>query len=188
MMIKFVTILSCIAAATAGTINTAYSSAPAVSSVYSSINDPATKTPAPIYETTNEIKENAQDGSQRTTYSKSITSPFTTVQKYDTHVTSNGALLHTYPTIYSSPTHTPIYYNPTTYSVATPLVTKTYSTPIYTHSNTVPILTKTSSSGLATYSHGPVVQDQHLKTTITYSEAPLVSHMTFSGLGANYAW
>ncbi|XP_045498904.1 pupal cuticle protein C1B-like [Colias croceus] len=184
MMIKVVTVLSCIAAATAGTINTSYSSAPAVSSVYSSINDPA-KSPAPIYETTNEVKENNQDGSQRSTYSKSITSPYT-VHNYDTHVTSNGG--HTYPTVYSSPIHSPIYYNPGTYSVATPLVTKTYSTPIYTHSNGIPVLTKTSSSGLATYSHGPIVQDQHLKTTITYSEAPLVSHMTFSGLGTNYAW
>ncbi|KAJ8723389.1 hypothetical protein PYW08_003301 [Mythimna loreyi] len=57
-----------------------------------------------------------------------------------------------------------------------------YSTPVFDQ-------TKYVTSGLSSYSsHTPVIESQPVKTTITYSQAPLVSHMSFTGLGASYAW
>ncbi|XP_050679050.1 pupal cuticle protein C1B-like [Leptidea sinapis] len=196
MMHRALLTLAVLAAARAGSIPQ-YSPATSVSSVYSSLNNVNTAS-KPIYEnaevSTQETRENSLGG-QKTTFSKTITTPFSSVQKYDTRITNNALLTHAVPTIYSSPIHsihTPVYYSNPSYSVATPVVSNTYSVPITYSHNTVPIATKTYStpiltktSGL-TFSSTPITQNHAVK--VTYSEAPLVSHMTFTGLGTNYAW
>lgn len=134
------------------------------------------------------------------------------IKKYESHATDGNGYTHHIPTIYSTAIHeNPYVYHPATYNYATPVVhavstpglAKSISVPIYTtHSIPVtktkttkvistPFYTKTKiiTSGIPTYSsHSPVLVSQPVKTAITYSDAPLVSHMTFSGLGASYGW
>lgn len=70
---------------------------------------------------------------------------------------------------------------PYTKTIVSPSIAS-YSTPVFDN-------TKISTSGLSAYSsHTPLIKSNPVKTTITYSEAPLVSHMSFNGLGASYSW
>lgn len=182
-----------------------FAPAPSVSAVYSSINTPVinTVTPvvektyspfsynkvysAPVYDSvlsTHQSTTKSLDGIRQDTLIKSLDTPFSSVKKYDSRTTS-GTVLHSLPS----------------YSVATPLVQSispvTYTThPIAPIVNTIaapsvgistPIVTKTVTSGLSSYaSQTPVVAAHPVK--VTYSEAPLVSHMTFTGLGTSYSW
>ncbi|CAH4038035.1 unnamed protein product [Pieris brassicae] len=99
-----------------------------------------------------------------------------------TQIANNGAYItHTYP-VYSTPIHTyPQYsispvnaYTPPIYHHGVPVLTKTYSTPVLTKGPEV--------------SYSPQLVQDHSIKALTYSQAPLVSHMTFTGLGTNYAW
>lgn len=127
------------------------------------------KNPAPIHETTESQAEISK-----------MPKPFN--EKY-AQLTSNGAYLtDSYP-VYSTPIHTPLY--PAQYSIS-PVVTNQYAGPNYHHG--IPVVTKTYSTPVqTTLAYSPHLNDHSLKT-LTYSEAPLVSHMTFTGLGTNYAW
>lgn len=197
-------ILSTLALANAGVIHD-FAPAPSVSTVYSSINTPVintvtpvvgrTYTPfsynkaysAPVYDSvlsTHQSTTKSLDGTRQDTLIKSLDTPFASVKKYDSR-TISGTVLHSLPA----------------YSVATPLVHSvspvTYTThpvsPIFktitapSVAITNPVLAKTVTSGLSSYaSQTPVVAAHPVK--ITYSEAPLVSHMSFTGLGTSYSW
>lgn len=201
-----------LALANAGVIET-YSSAP-VSTVYSSLNAPVltktistpvvrnqyqapisyTKTytgPAPVYEsvlTTHESRTKSLDGTQQDTYSKALDTSHSSLRKFDSRTTNDGVLFH--PSVHSASVISqpqlsygaPLVHSvssPVTYTThaQAPVVTKTISTPAVSH-------VVAGSSGLAYASHPQVIQP----VKVTYSEAPLVSHMTFHGLGASYSW
>ncbi|CAG5028641.1 unnamed protein product [Parnassius apollo] len=101
---------------------------------------------------------------------------------------------------------------PLTYAAAAPVVTKTYAAPAYsTYAapaystyHATPVVAKTISPALSyssvshpaqlttyaaaapaysTYSAVPA-----LKTAVTYSAAPAVSHVSYTGFGASYGW
>ncbi|KAG6447752.1 hypothetical protein O3G_MSEX005148 [Manduca sexta] len=170
-------------------------------------------TPAPYYESvlsTEQRKLQNSDGSEQTIYSKSLNTAYADIKKYESRTTDGNRYGHHFP-IYSTGIHeNPYVYHPTynfaapvVHTVTNPALSKSISVPIYTtHSIPVtktkttkvistPLYTKTKiiTSGIPTYSsHTPVLVSPPVKTAITYSDAPLVSHMTFSGLGASYGW
>ncbi|CAK1555380.1 unnamed protein product [Leptosia nina] len=172
MIFKAIFVVTCLAVVNGAVIDTSATSLPPLS-----ISPFVPKTPAPIYEET-DANQNG-DKTKRTPL----------LNEKLTQIANNGAFLtQTYPAVFSSSLHAPVYY-PSTYSVS-PVLTNTVSAPVYTHGHGVPILTKTYSpvlskaAEISTFSHAPI--QNH--ATITYSDAPLVSHMTFNGLGTNYAW
>ncbi|XP_046977922.1 pupal cuticle protein C1B-like [Vanessa cardui] len=65
--------------------------------------------------------------------------------------------------------------SPVTYA-ASPIVAKTYAAPAYT-------TYAAAAPAISTYAAAPV-----LKSAISYSSAPAVSHVTYTGLGASYGW
>lgn len=181
--------------ANAGVIHD-YAPAPSVSTVYSSINTPVintvnhvvskTYTPisytktysAPVYDSvlsTHQSTTKSLDGTRQDTLIKSLDTPFASVKKYDSRSTS-GTVQHSVPT-YSVATPLVHSVSPVTYPVASVAPPVAISTPI---------VTKTIASGLSNYASLQPVAAQPIK--ITYSEAPLVSHMTFTGLGTSYSW
>ncbi|XP_075975175.1 uncharacterized protein LOC142975914 [Anticarsia gemmatalis] len=292
-MIRKVLLMLCTSAlVSAGVIGTDYS--PATSVSYSSLSNPTViktvSTPIiektvtgpdgytkiiqspPVYEsilTTKESKFESPDGTQHSTFTKSLNTAYSSAKKFESKSSKDGDILaNTIPGIYS--VHSPVLYHPQAYTYSSPLVhtvtshksvslpitytthniplTKTivspsltsyatpvfsntkyvtsgissYSTPLVHHTISSPIATKTVlpvsytthalpltktlvtpsvtsyttpvlskkvvSSGLSSYSsHTPVIEAQPIKS-LTYSEAPIVSHMSFSGLGASYAW
>uniref|UniRef100_A0A2A4K4Z5 Cuticle protein n=1 Tax=Heliothis virescens TaxID=7102 RepID=A0A2A4K4Z5_HELVI len=167
--------------------------------------------------TTKERNYESPDGTQHTTtYTKTLDTNYSTLKKYDSKSTKDGDVVaNTIPGIYSTAVHSPIvYHQGTAYTLSSPVVhtiqdssltksvpvpvaytthdvplTKTivtpsvtsYSTPVFEKSNYV-------ATGLSSYSSHSPVESRPIKTTVTYSEAPLVSHMSFTGLGASYAW
>lgn len=193
-------ILCTLAIANAGVIHD-FAPSPSVSTLYASINTPVintvtpvvsnTYTPfsynkaysAPVYDSvlsTHHSTTKSLDGTLQDTLIKSLDTPFTSVKKYDSRTTS-GTVLHSLPT----------------YSVAAPLVQSiapvTYTDPIVktltapSVAISTPIVAKPITSGVTNYaSQTPVIPAHPIK--ITYSEAPLVSHMTFTGLGTSYSW
>ncbi|KAH9630131.1 hypothetical protein HF086_004837 [Spodoptera exigua] len=163
--------------------------------------------PAPEYHsilTTKESNYESPDGTQHTTFTKSLNTGYATVNKHESRTNDGTADFN--PSIYSSVSHSPIvYHQEPSYDISSPLVTKSESVPVTYTTHEVPSTrtvisppvssystldnTKFATSGLSSYSsNSPVVESQPLKTTITYSEAPLVSHMSFKGLGTSYAW
>ncbi|KAG4068444.1 hypothetical protein HA402_004784 [Bradysia odoriphaga] len=147
-----------------------YSSAPAVSQVYSSIAQPSIAyAPAhigyssPAIGSTHQSTIRSFDGTV-SHQSKAIDTAFSSVRKSDTRISNN---LYT-PALATK-----------TISYAAPLATKTlaYAAPSYA---------ATSYASPAVYSSGPAVISQ--KAAISYSAAPIVSHVSFEGIGANYAW
>lgn len=167
--------------------------------------------------TSKENNYESPDGTQHTAYTKSLDTAYSSLKKYEAQSTKDGNVIaNTIPGYYSTAAYSPIvYHQETPYTVSSPLLhtvntaalTKSVSVPItYTTHNvpltktivspsftsySTPILDKTKyvTSGLSSYSsHTPVIESQPIRTTITYSDAPIVSHVTFSGLGANYAW
>lgn len=173
--------------------------------------------PAPVYESvlsTHEGGSKLLDGTQYNTFAKSLDTPYGNFKKFESRTYNDGIFVQNTPTLYSTPVHSssvvshtdshyssPVYHSVsspvtyTTHSQAAPVYTKTISTPaVATYSS--PVVTKTVTPGLSSYaspglstytSHTPVVQ-AHPTVKITYSEAPLVSHMTFTGLGTSYSW
>ncbi|CAH2229056.1 jg23527 [Pararge aegeria aegeria] len=94
------------------------------------------------------------------------------------------------PVSYSSVAHPAVSYSsvshasPVAYS--SPVLTKTIAAPAYsTYAAAAPAYSTYTAAAPAysTYAAAPV-----LKSAITYSAAPAVSHVTYSGLGVNYAW
>lgn len=194
-------ILCSLALAKAGVIHD-FAPAPSVSTVYSSINTPVinTVTPvvgktytsfsynsAPVYDSvlsTHQSTTKSLDGTRQDTLIKSLDTPFPSLKKYDSRTTS-GTVLHSLPT-YSVATPLVQSISPVTYAShpVAPIV-KTITAPSVAISH--PIAAKTVTSGLYSYaSQTPAVAAHPVK--ITYSEAPLVSHMTFTGLGTSYSW
>ncbi|KAI5636249.1 hypothetical protein NE865_11013 [Phthorimaea operculella] len=186
---KVLIFLCFLAAAKAGVIGPVYAPAPAVypSAPVVKTFAPATYTqtlgPAPVYEsvlTTHQTRTNALDGSQQDTFSKTLNTPYSSIQKFDSRTNNAGLVANTVP-VYSNVLSHP----QATFNVA-PAVHHVGSPVAYT-TRTGPVVTKTVSPGLTTYaSHTPVVAQPAVK--IHYSEAPLVSHMTFTGLGTHYSW
>ncbi|XP_022827965.1 larval/pupal cuticle protein H1C-like [Spodoptera litura] len=163
--------------------------------------------PPPAYHSIVSTKESnyeSPDGTQHITFTKSSDTGYASVKKYES--SNNVGASNFIPSIYSSASHSPaVYHQEPAYELSSPLVSKTVSVPVSYSTHEVPLTktvvspplssystldnTKFTSSGLSSYSSNPPgVESQPLKTTITYSEAPLVSHMSFTGLGASYAW
>uniref|UniRef100_A0A2H1VN13 SFRICE_034213 n=1 Tax=Spodoptera frugiperda TaxID=7108 RepID=A0A2H1VN13_SPOFR len=154
---------------------------------------------------TKESNYESPDGTQHSTFTKSSDTGYTSIKDFESSKNDGTAQLT--PSIYSSVSHSPIVYHqePTYHDLSSPLISKSVSVPISYTTHEVPLTktvvspplssystldkTKFASLGLSSYSsNSPVVNSQPIKTTITYSEAPLVSHMSFTGLGASYAW
>lgn len=166
--------------------------------------------------TTKESNYGSPDGTQHIAYTKSLDTAYSNLKKYETKSTKDGVIANRIPGIYSTAVHSPtVYHQGEAYTVSSPLIhtvhmpalTKSVSVPVSYTTHSVPLTktivapssvsystpvfdeTKYVSSGLSSYSsHTPVVESQPIKATITYSQAPLVSHMSFTGLGASYAW
>ncbi|XP_046977924.1 cuticle protein 16.5-like [Vanessa cardui] len=98
------------------------------------------------------------------------------------------------PAVYSSVAHAaPVAY------ASGPIISKTLASPAVSYSSPLtyassPVLTKTyaapalttyaaAAPAISTYAAAPV-----LKSAVTYSSAPAVSHVTYTGLGASYGW
>lgn len=182
-----------------------FAPAPSVSTVYSSINTPVintvtplvgkTYTPfsynkaysAPVYDSvlsTHQSTTKSLDGTRQDTLIKSLDTPYASLKNYNSRTTSE-TVLHSLPT-YNVATPLVQSISPVTYTThpVAPIV-KTISAPSVAISH--PVVAKTITSGLPSYaSQTPVVAAHPVK--ITYSEAPLVSHMTFTGLGTSYSW
>lgn len=196
-------ILCTLALAKAGVIQD-FAPAPSVSTVYSSINTPVintvtpvlgkTYTPfsynkaysAPVYDSvlsTHQSTTKSLDGARQDTLIKSLDTPFASVKKYDSRTTS-GTILHSLPS-YSVATPLVQSISPVAYAHPVSPIVKTITAPAVAIST--PIVAKPVTSGLGSYaSQTPVVPAHPIK--IPYSDAPLVSHMTFTGLGTSYSW
>lgn len=167
--------------------------------------------------TTKESNFQTPDGTHHEIYSKDYNTVYSSVKNFDSKAIKDGDVVtNTIPNFYSTAVHSPVvYHTGTAYTVSSPLVqtvhaptlTKSVSVPVSYTTHNVPLTktivspalasystpvydkTKIYTSGLSSYSTGSSIHDGHpVRTTITYSEAPLVSHMSFTGLGANYAW
>lgn len=197
-------ILCTLAVAKAGVIHD-FAPAPSVSTVYSSINTPVINTAAPVvgnthspytynnaysapvYDSllsTHQSTTKSLDGTRQDTLIKSLNTPFASVNKYDSRTTS-GTVLHSLPT-YSVATPLVQTISPTTYTTHPEAsVVKTIAAPSIAISS--PVAANIVTSGLSGHSSiSPVLAGHPIK--VTYSEAPLVSHMTFTGLGTSYSW
>ncbi|XP_044758148.1 larval/pupal cuticle protein H1C-like [Coccinella septempunctata] len=172
MAFKLVVLCAALAYANAGLIPAA-SPATAVSHAYISqptlavahaapvaIHDPAIAT------SQHNVYRSLGGNAAISTYSKALDSAFSSVRKYDTRVTNDA---------------TPVY----AVAHAAPVATYAHVAPVATYAHAAPVATYTHSPSIATYAapHQVVA-----KTAIAYSPSVEVSHMTFSGLGVNYAW
>nr|XP_021192071.2 pupal cuticle protein G1A [Helicoverpa armigera] len=166
--------------------------------------------------TTKERNYESPDGTQHTTtYTKTLDTNYSSLKNYDSKSSKDGDVVaNTIPGIYSTAIHSPVvYHQGTAYTLSSPVVhtiqdsssTKSVAVPVYTTHNvplsktvvtpvtsyTSPVFEKSNyvATGLSSYSsQSSEVESRPIKTTVTYSEAPLVSHMSFTGLGASYAW
>lgn len=152
------------------------------SHVYSLTNNKALVGPAPIYEEdipSQETRKNSfkshNNGYFALTNFQAHVSDLTHPTTYDQTV---SALSGFTPRVFSSPLTSSRISIPVTYT------THTHSNPFETH--TSQLVTKTS--GSTHNSRTPIDQNEAIKTTITYAEAPAVSHTTFTGHGTTYSW
>ncbi|CAH2084864.1 unnamed protein product [Euphydryas editha] len=192
-LVKITILLGTLALAKAGSSATYFTPETSLSSVYTLVhrapNNKAPVTPAPIYEEDLSSKEiGSNSGGQNTLKSHNIIYP--ALPNYYTHITDL-----THPTIYDHSVNAPHAYNPYTFSspfntnrISTPVTytTHTHSTPFETRTHISQLKTKTSD--LTYNSHTPIEQNEAIKSTITYAEAPEVSHTTFTGHGTTYSW
>jgi hypothetical protein len=131
--------------------------------------------------------------------SKAVDGPHSSVRKYDTRVVNDA------PSYKVAAVASPVYHQqavyahqPTVYASHAPAVTysqpavHTYQAPVVTKTVAAPIATYTSHAApVATYAHSAPVYAQSapvVKSAIQYSPAVAVSHASFEGLGAQYAW
>lgn len=157
---------------------------------YSSINNgPGTRrfyptTPAPIYEDPEDTPFQPTYGSQRPLF-EVLNTPFVSAR-------SNNVVHIGYTQPYSRMVQNRVLFQPAYNPVANTnrLAPVTYTT--HTHSS--PLVNSNIGQVVATtygqpaFSSHNAVASQLAKSTITYSEAPLVSHTTFTGQGARFAW
>ncbi|CAH0720095.1 unnamed protein product, partial [Brenthis ino] len=118
------------------------------------------KEPAPIYEPNAETE--VQSGIQQPIYFKPLNVPFSSARKYDAtpnSITSSQSV--------HRPNYNALYSQPPVLLFKIPNKIKALQ-PAYTNTHTI--------------------QNQAVKTTITHSETPVVSHTTFTGLGTTYSW
>ncbi|CAH1176488.1 unnamed protein product [Phaedon cochleariae] len=71
-----------------------------------------------------------------------------------------------------------------TYATHAPVATYAAHAPVATYAAHAPVATYAAHAAPVAYSAGPVVT----KSAIAYSPATVVSHATFTGLGASYQW
>ncbi|XP_046977925.1 uncharacterized protein LOC124543699 [Vanessa cardui] len=175
-MIERVTILLVwLAVAKAGTIGSYFTPEPTKPSAYPAISSPpnykANPEPAPIYEN----DESAQE----------------------TQVNSVDKQRYSFGSIYRDSIGAPLAYN-ALYSASNSPTVKTNSGPVTytTHAHSIPFELQErpytasdvpKSSELPYNSYNPI-QNEAIKTSLAYAEAPAVSHMTFTGLGTTYTW
>lgn len=159
--------------------------------------------------TTQESKLKTTDRTENTIYSKPITIAYQNIEKVESRTIRDSDFIQSnIPRIYSAATHQkPVFYHPqnapSIHEISTPIVTTYNPRPYDTNLNNLKtenldnikalpatdseissLNLKSSSSSLSHYSH----PSESGKTTITYSDAPLVSHMTFKGQGVSYRW
>ncbi|CAH2238704.1 pupal cuticle protein C1B-like [Pararge aegeria] len=191
MIDKIVIVLVCLSYARAEYYSS-HSSVPSVG-LYGSINNgPGTRrayptTPAPIYE---DNMDNIQStyGSQMPLI-EVINTPFTSRRsdstvnidhhsnRYSSHAIQNQVLFqpaYNPPPVIPGSLSAPVTY--TAYTHSTPLV-NAYSGPVVA-----------TTYGQPSYASHIPIASQAVKTTITYSEAPAVSHVTFASHGPRFTW
>ncbi|KAJ8926146.1 hypothetical protein NQ314_021514 [Rhamnusium bicolor] len=164
---------------------------------------------APAIGSSQQSVERALGGAQSVShYSKALDSAFSSVRKFDTRITNDAlrvahaplALAHAAPVVSSYSTPAIAHYSAAPaiahYSAA-PAITGSYfqsSAPVaVAHSPVVsaysapaPVATYAAHASpvVSAYSAGPIVT----KSAVAYSPASVVSHTTFTGLGASYQW
>nr|XP_023017416.1 larval/pupal cuticle protein H1C-like [Leptinotarsa decemlineata] len=167
---------------------------------------------APAYGATHQSVERSLGGAQSVShYSKAVDSAFSSVRKYDTRIT-NDALSVAHAPVVSAYSAAPVYTKAVAPAVAysaapsfsssyiqkaAPLAYASYAhaAPVATYAHAAPVATYAAHAApvaayaahaapVASYSAGPVVT----KAAVAYSPAAVVSHMSFSGLGAAYQW
>ncbi|XP_013190743.2 pupal cuticle protein G1A-like [Amyelois transitella] len=172
----------------------------------------------PYYEsivTTHESNQKSSDGSQHSSFSKTLDTSFSKVNKFQSHTSNDGIVLtQSVPSFYSVPisSSNSVYHDTVSHPIVyhTPVVTKTV-TPVLKKSEIVsPALTSHVApviSSIVTkeppfaYSSPvitkPVLNKAILAPTviqtapvkaIAYSPTPLVAHASFTGLGTSYSW
>ena len=158
---QLIVLCALLAGANAGIIGApavSYAAAPAISYAASPI-----AVHAPAIGASHQSTVRSLDGNSAvSTYSKAVDSAFSSVRKYDTRI-SNDAVALTHAT-YAAPAYAaPAYAAPA------------YAAPAYAaHAYAAPAVH--AAPAVAT------------PLGVAYSAAPAVAHLTFSGLGVNYAW
>ncbi|KAK7571824.1 hypothetical protein V9T40_014296 [Parthenolecanium corni] len=133
------------------------------------------------------------------TYGKAVETPHSSVRKYDSRISNDALFYSHYPAVSAYP-HYPV--APTLYPKPAPYLTikptHLYSAPTYVahHSSypsaylhPSPIYPASPYPPPAQYAINPYLK--HLPGhdgVLPYSDATHVSHISFEGLGANYAW
>lgn len=127
-------------------------------------------------------------------YGKAIETPHSNVRKYDSRITNDALLYSHVPTVSAYPAA--LYHKPATY------VSPVYHYPspaYYPHASYSPSYTQTPVYHASVYPttsyHSPAQYfNPYVKSvpvhphTVPYSDATAVSHISFEGLGTNYAW
>ena len=154
----------------------AYSSAPSVSHVYNSVAAPSALAYAPTQLTysspaigsTHQSTIRSFDGTV-SHHSKAVDTAFSSVRKSDTRISNNlyTPAIATKSLTYAAP--------------AQALYTPTIATKSYAYAAPAPAVYATQAAH-HTYA-APLV-----KQALSYSAAPVVAHVSFDGLGAQYAW
>lgn len=168
MAFKFVVFCATLAIANAGLLSgpvATYSSAPAVSSVYSSIGAPSilAHSAIPIGISSPAIGHSQQStirslGGTVSQYSKAVDTAHSSVRKIDTRITNNGLAI-------------------------TPIAHQTLVAPAYTRT-----LVASPAIGHAGLVAAPAIGHAGLVAAPALASHTVVNHVSFDGLGAHYAW
>lgn len=157
------------------------------SHVYSVTNNKASVEPAPIFEEDISSQETKGNFGNQNSF-KSHNNIYSALENFQAHVSDL-----THPTAYDQTVSALSDYRPRTFS--SPLIGSRISIPVTytTHTQSKPFQTHTSqlitkTSGSTHNYRTPIEQNEAIKTTITYAQAPEVSHTTFTGHGTTYSW
>lgn len=177
MAFKFVVLCATLAIANAGLLGApaavaTYSSAPAVSSVYSSIGAPSILSHAqlPVGISSPAIGHSQQStirtlGGTISQYSKAVDTAHSSVRKIDTRISNNGLAI------------TPIAHQTLIAPAVAPLA---YAAPLARTVVAAP-LTRTVVAA-------PAIAHAGIIATPAVASHAVVNHVSFNGLGASYAW
>nr|XP_053604295.1 cuticle protein LPCP-23-like [Plodia interpunctella] len=204
MILKGATfIICCLGISQARIIPTEYS--PVASPVVTQTIKGGIYSSGPYYEsivTTHESEQKSSDGSQHSSFSKTLDTTFSKVDKLHSHISNDEVVIsqplssiYSIPAIHSANT----VYHDTSFANSnsiynSPVVTKTVVAILKKTEIVTPALTTHIAPIISSPIVTPVLNKAVLahadpvKASVAYSPTPLVSHASFTGLGTSYSW